>query len=270
MFGVQFYPTPAEVVDKMLEPFKIELRWASERGLVHLGPRKFLEPSAGKGDILDRLVERYGVDRKNIVCCEMDQDLRAVLAGKGYTVVDSDFLAFNDDSIIFDTVVMNPPFANADDHLMKAWEVLSHGDIACLYPTEMLSNPIYEGRRRAKSLIEQFGRSENIGHVFSDAERKTDVEVSIVWLHKEKEPTIVEFDFVPDTDSFPDMDEIEQNEVAKRDMIVALVHQYEAAKASLERMVEEERKYRFYTTGIKVPSIMDSRSELLGALKKAF
>lgn len=44
MFGVQFYPTPDHLIDRMVEPF-VGSRWRA------FTKSRILEPSAGKGDI---------------------------------------------------------------------------------------------------------------------------------------------------------------------------------------------------------------------------
>ena len=59
MFNQEFYPTPAEVIEIMLQGETIE-------------NKTILEPSAGKGDIVDYLNE-YGA--KNVLTCEINQEI---------------------------------------------------------------------------------------------------------------------------------------------------------------------------------------------------
>ena len=51
MFNDDFYPTPKEVVDKMMS-------------VVDIGNRTILEPSAGKGDILDAIAGKDNMGRE--------------------------------------------------------------------------------------------------------------------------------------------------------------------------------------------------------------
>ena len=69
MFNQEFYPTPAEVIEIMLQGETIE-------------NKTILEPSAGKGDIVDYLNE-YGA--KNVLTCEINQDLQKILKAKEQT-----------------------------------------------------------------------------------------------------------------------------------------------------------------------------------------
>lgn len=82
MFGVQFYPTPAGLVEKMM-------------GLVDWDRVQFaLEPSAGKGDIAEG-IKRHVRQPIQLDCAEIDPDLRAVLRQRGYNVVANDFLVWD-------------------------------------------------------------------------------------------------------------------------------------------------------------------------------
>ena len=122
MFGVQFYPTPKNLVDQMLE-------------LVDWDRVQFaLEPSAGKGDIAQGIRERMKVKQKplQLDCVEIDSDLRAVLRQRGFTVVENDFLEW-DAQTRYDLIVMNPPFKDGDRHLLHALDLMKHGgQIVCL------------------------------------------------------------------------------------------------------------------------------------------
>ena len=63
MFNPEFYPTPADVIEIMLQGEEIE-------------NKTILEPSAGKGDIVDYLNE-YGA--KNVLTCEINRDRKSVV-----------------------------------------------------------------------------------------------------------------------------------------------------------------------------------------------
>ena len=73
---VGFYPTPSELANKMLANIDWKLT------------RTFLEPSAGKGNIVDAIMRagyenrggRYGRSDVEIDCVEIDSDLRSILS----------------------------------------------------------------------------------------------------------------------------------------------------------------------------------------------
>ena len=111
MFNPEFYPTPADVIELMLKGQEIE-------------NKIFLEPSAGKGDIVDYLTE-YGA--KSILTCEINEDLQTILKTKS-TFLNADFLTVKSEQIShIDFIVMNPPFSNADKHILHAYEIAPRG-----------------------------------------------------------------------------------------------------------------------------------------------
>src|SRR5574344_713582 len=205
MFGIQFYPTPEALVDKMIN----KVNWSNVTSI--------LEPSAGKGDILagiqryndyceiyytfrvfDNLAKKwtsidtfidstelcdffkreYNIDISNmnnddiwdwikdnldtdnlryelelhkserrdkikcsIECVEIDSDLCAVLRNKHYFTVNQDFLTYNTFKR-YDCILMNPPFAQGEYHLIKALKLLENGgQCVCILNAETLKNP---------------------------------------------------------------------------------------------------------------------------------
>lgn len=135
MYNKSFYPTPVSIAQKMLEPFS-----GSE-----LFERSILEPSAGKGDLCDAVSQKargyYNSHTKvKIHCCEIEPELQATLNGKGYVLINADFLSFQPDEA-YDLIIMNPPFSNAERHLLHAWDILPHGDIVCLLAANSINNP---------------------------------------------------------------------------------------------------------------------------------
>ena len=133
MYNATFYPTPAPVAERMLAMLG-ELDWRKLR---------ILEPSAGKGDLADALIAsirvvtlsdgrqfvRRAVDlAATIHCIEPDPDLQASLRGKGYHLVAHDFLTFSPEEP-YNLIIMNPPFADGDRHVLHAWEILEEGEV---------------------------------------------------------------------------------------------------------------------------------------------
>lgn len=108
-----FFPTPPAVIDRMLE-------------LAEIGPEhSVLEPSAGKGDILDRVRELT----EDYRYCEISHTLVDVLKAKGYDRPASDDFLECSDAWAADRIVMNPPFEKGQDvaHIRKAYDMLKPG-----------------------------------------------------------------------------------------------------------------------------------------------
>lgn len=115
----QFFETPAEVVDRMIEAAGIK------SGML------ILEPSAGHGAIIDRLGET-----KQVVAVELDPDKCTKLKERydsSVTVIQGDFLRFNNciggKVNWFDRVIMNPPFRAGQDvkHVRHAYNIMQDG-----------------------------------------------------------------------------------------------------------------------------------------------
>lgn len=246
MLNENFFPTPTALIDRMLEP--LSHAYSGHRGLPY---QSILEPSAGKGDIIDRLVERYEVKRTEVSCIEIEPELTMVLNGKGYRLIDTDFLRY-DQRYVFDLVVMNPPFDTGAEHLLKAWEVLHHGDIVCLLNAETICNPYTAKRQLLAGIVEQHGRFELAGPAFKNAERPTDVEIAIVWLHKDRGDNSIGFDADNMSHDYRQYEEaFSASEIAPSNIIQSLVAQYTQAADLLVQIGQLQSKYRYYTQGIK-------------------
>ena len=170
--NVDFYPTPKEVVERMLMGEDI-------------AGKTILEPSAGKGDICTVLRE-YGAT--NILVCENDDHNRKLLQGKYDEFLCDDFLQLTSERVShIDYIVMNPPFSKGCEHIHHAYDIAPPGcTIIALCNNSNFSNYYrnsYESK--VKELIDNFGHHESLGRCFSTAERKTDVDVALIKLYKE-------------------------------------------------------------------------------------
>lgn len=170
LFDEEFFPTPARIARQMLAK-------------VSHDAQHFLEPSAGKGDIaaVIRGEERYS--HRNVDCIEQSPELAAILIDKGFPVVGHDWLTY-EGVCYYDAIIMNPPFSNGDEHLLRAWDFLHNGEIVCLLNEETIKNPYTERRQRLTKIIADNGNVEFLGDCFSTAQRKTDVQVAMVYLKK--------------------------------------------------------------------------------------
>ncbi len=174
-----FYPTPQNLIDKMLYDLDFTMI------------KTILEPSAGKGDIVEALKKKAETYNKywgnkefqfDIDCIEADQNLQHILKGKNFRVVYNDFLAY-DTMKEYQLIIMNPPFSNGCKHLLKALEMQQRngGAVVCLLNAETLKNPCTNDRQDLKrKLTEYNAKIEFIQNAFLDAERKTAVEIALV------------------------------------------------------------------------------------------
>lgn len=174
LFEKSFFPTPEALVEQMLA----KISWKE----VHT----VLEPSAGKGNIVDvirRKERENGVDI-DIDCIEINPELRATLNGKGYRVVHDDFLTYPEDYKRYDLIVMNPPFNHgADvDHLLKALHIQRDGGaVVSLLNAAVLKWPNTNKKLELKDRLEELGASiEYIKDGFVDAENECPIEVALV------------------------------------------------------------------------------------------
>lgn len=177
-----FYPTPTVLADKLLEG--IDMHFV----------QSVLEPSAGKGDLAMAFVEKRrrwtgrwykstddAVKSFDIDCIEIDNTLRQTLEGQGFRVVHDDFLTFETQKR-YHLILMNPPFDQGAEHLLKALELSERGGmVRCLLNAETLHNPYSEARKRLVRKLAAYGADIKYeSNAFSNAERRTDVEIAIV------------------------------------------------------------------------------------------
>lgn len=247
MYNASFYPTPPQVAKAMLARISPQ----------ELAKRTILEPSAGKGDLADAVCShiadafsRYGRsgDHTNkVLCIEIEPDLQAALRGKGYRIIGRDFLSWRPDEH-FDCIIMNPPFANADVHLLKAWEILPEGDILCLVNTQTLENVCTIKRQELAALIEAHGETEPLGTCFTDAERKSEVHVSLVHLRKAARPSVFSFEGLErDTRQEHFDTESLEGQIATRNVIGNMVLEYEKCREIFAEIARLSGELAFYS-----------------------
>lgn len=155
-----------------------------------------LDSSAGNGDLVDHCPwaeDPYGYRQTpRIDCCEIDISRHPTLRAKKYNVIGFDFLQMQS-AVQYRHLLMNPPFRDGDRHVLKAWDLMFDGEIVAIINAETVRNPFSEERKRLAKLIEEHGEVEFISNAFSgpDAQRKTDVEVALVYLCKKADTSSI-------------------------------------------------------------------------------
>jgi hypothetical protein len=238
MFGPDFYPTPAHIGRVMLG--KLENKHA----------RTILEPSAGKGDLAEviRGKDYYGDRERDVECIEVQPELAAIVRDKGFPLVGFDWLNYSGVSY-YDAIIANPPFSNADEHILKMWDFLHAGEIVTLCNIQTLENPCTERRARLARLVQEHGSVENIGQVFTTAERKTDVTVGLIHLTKsaeEDEDLSTLFANISTEQSPNDDIGPEPAAVAIRDNLGNMAAYYDMVTTHMLRAFAELRRAQYY------------------------
>jgi|TARA_Y100000310_G_scaffold162046_1_gene161981 predicted rRNA methylase YqxC with S4 and FtsJ domains len=167
MFDKEFYPTPKEVYDSM--------------GVDCIG-KIVLEPSAGSGNIVDFLIDNGA---KEVLSIEKNKDLQKIVSSKSRLIGDDFLKCTTEDISHIDMIVMNPPFSNADAHILHAWEISPEGcEIIALCNWQTIENDYSVGRRNLTSIVSNNGDKVNLGDCFSDADRKTGIDIGLVKIFK--------------------------------------------------------------------------------------
>lgn len=262
MFGEQFYPTPEAIAAKMLA------------GMDFDQIETILEPSAGKGDLADKAVAKlkdanWRRDiQADIDCIEIDENLRHILKGKGYRVVHDDFLTFQTFKR-YDLIVMNPPFAEGDKHLLKALEMQKRGGrVVCLLNAETLKNPYTNSRQKLARLLDDYAATVTyLTGAFANAERQTDVEIALVRVNipaASEKSTIIEG--LREAYTHSTQEEGPEAGLANADFIKSTVQLYNMEVHAGIRLLEEWRAY----SRVNTQSLRDDKDPIMKLEVSAF
>lgn len=174
-----FYPTPEQL---LIELFNGQYDFSG----------RILEPSAGKGDIINFIKDKKTHRRSEVTidAIEKDVNLSNLLMGAGHSVVWNDFLTFSTHKE-YDTIVMNPPFDEGAKHILKAIElaekqIIKNCTIYAIINAETVRNPFCNERKVLLSLLDKYNanvRFKQYAFSGTDSERKTDVEVALITLN---------------------------------------------------------------------------------------
>ena len=233
MFHKEFFPTPQSVLDLMQLDCKNKI---------------ILEPHAGKGDIVDYC---YNNGAKEVLAFEINKDLQNIVKTKA-TLLGDDFFNCKAEQISHvNTIIMNPPFSNADRHILHAWEVAPDGcEIIALCNYETIAKD-YAYRQLSK-LINQYGNTENLGDCFSTAERKTGIDIGLIRLFKPAVSKDFEYDgFFMDEDE----EELQGEGIMPHNEVRALVNTYVYTMKSFDNLKEHIDNINNVTKGIGLSEI---------------
>lgn len=239
---VQYYPTPKPLAELMMKRFSKGEKFMRQF-------KSILEPSAGKGSLIKAFKDQNGrYCRTNFFACEISSELRQLLASDNIPVLSSDFLEADLSNHYFDGVMMNPPFRNGVEHLLKAWSWLAPGGrLICVLNASSVESPSLFGKDQLLAKVLADNESEVTYHEnqFTNAENKTGVRVAVVMIDKPKAEENFEHifeDLGQASDEMPD-DEFEADEpgLIPFNQIRALVDAYRrtlAAHAALNKAYE--------------------------------
>ncbi len=235
IFEKDFYPTPEEVIAQMLV-------------MSDVTNKVILEPSAGSGNIVQYL-QMSGA--KEVIACEKNNKLRSIVEKKCAVIAD-DFLTVTSDMISHvDMIVMNPPFSCEEDHVLHAYEIAPNGcEIISLCNSSMLDKAFYRNakREKIKELIELYGDKERLGNVFSTAERKTDVDVSVIRLYKPKNNDDEWQDYY--FDATEDAPEAQADGLITYDFVRDCVNRYVGAVRMFDDVMDASKRINSLTSAI--------------------
>lgn len=222
IFNQDFYPTPENIIAQMTWDLDFK-------------GKTVLEPSAGKGDIVDFCIGSGAT----VLACETSTDLQTILKSK-CKLISEDFLKVTSDMISHvDYIIMNPPFSADEKHILHAFEIAPDGcQIVALCNWETIANSRYSSRERLANVIKNYGNSENLGNVFFNAERKTNVEIGLVKLWKPKRQGEEEFDGF-----FLEEDEEQQfNGLQQYNFVRDIVGRYVGAMKVFDQQLESAKR----------------------------
>lgn len=238
MFNKDFYPTPSHVINKMV-------------GSLNLNGKTVLEPSSGKGDIIE-YVKDLGA---NVICCESNEELAKISSMKARLIA-KDFLTVTSDQVSHvDYIIMNPPFSADEQHIIHAWDIAPDGcQIVALCNWQTLDNTYSKSRKQLMSIINNYGYCENIGDVFSEAERITGIDIGLIIVTKPASSSTDFNEFFTDDedDDFGD----ERGGLMSYNAVREVVQRYVTAVKLYDEVLENAVKMNMLTEGIGVKDIV--------------
>lgn len=238
--NADFYPTPETLAARMVDMVDTKR--------VHF----VLEPSAGKGDLVDKLKNKmsyYGYSNitgkhgsdVEVDCIEKDVNLQNLLKGAGKRLIFDDFLKFETFKK-YDLILMNPPFSEGDKHLLKALEMMKNGgQVVCLLNSETLKNPYSNSRKELLQKLKQLDAEiKYLDGAFTEAERQTTVEVALIYVDiPAREPVSLILDSLEKAAEMGVTDFTAEKEITFYELLKRMVYQFNLeAKAGIKLINE--------------------------------
>ncbi len=231
MINSDFYPTPQDVIFTMLEG-------------ININDKKILEPSAGKGDIIDFLNDNGA---REVLFCEIEPELKLISQTKG-RFLKSDFLEVESSEVSHvDLIVMNPPFSKDTQHILHAFNIAPPGcKVVALCNAQTILNTYTSTRKELKQIIDTYGIFQNLGNCFAEAERSTNVEIGLIIINKAGSSYSTEFEGF-----FLEDEEEPQGEagIMSYNVVRDLVNRYVESIKIFDRQLEEAQKMNALTSG---------------------
>lgn len=249
-----YYPTPISLIDRMLS----EVNFNKVRNI--------LEPSAGDGNIAEAVKERLKrthryKNTQDIDCIEINENLRHILKGKGFRVVHDDFLTYETYKK-YSLIIMNPPFGDADKHILKALEMIeSGGQLVALCNSETIKNAFSNSRKDLVNKLHKYNaKIKYLQQEFSYAERKTDVEIALISVDIPSEPNeSIILNKLKQEEFIRQQQNKYNNSVIEGDFIKGIIQQYKfELEAGLNLINEYENIQRIVKRSFKSDGYGDS------------
>ena len=237
MFDKDFYPTPDAIIEKMCE------------GLSFYN-KTVLEPSAGKGDIVKKLLK---LGAKKVVAIERNAELGAILkeitppegSNTRYLPRVADYLTVAPRA---DIIIANPPFSCGAKHLLKMLECKG-ADIRCLLNAETINNKCNSERVLLGDMLGSLGADIlQLGQCFSTAERQTGVSVVLVKVSTKNGEEIPDFEPVFDQETYvnEDFEHTSKGALASNNKIESIVKAFDTAKLTMAEVMRVKNKLKYY------------------------
>ena len=232
MINKDFYPTPQSLVHKMTANIE--------------NVKTILEPSAGKGDLVNHFLDRNIYRPINIDVIEIEEDLRTILNEKGFNVIHDDFLSFHSEKP-YDLILANFPFSDGDAHMLKAIQLQEKygGKIIALCNAETIRNPYSQQRKLLEYKLNEYeAEVEYLQNEFTNAERETNVEVALITLTvPEKKTKSVFIDHLKETEQ-ETYSEYKHNQIVENNPISQLISRYNFEAKVGMTLISEYKKIK--------------------------
>lgn len=176
-----FFPTPPELIERLIELADLD------------EDDSILEPSAGKGDILDAIRKKFEGVELDLSAIEIYSPLREILELKGYELIAGDFLQYNTGEK-FNKIIMNPPFEDGQDidHVTHALSLLTPGGRVVSVMGEGVFFRSFKKDQVFRDLLKEKNAyiSEPIKDAFKKGFKSTGVNVRIVAINEDGTPVM--------------------------------------------------------------------------------